>query len=100
MSKQFNPLLPFGLDESGSSSSSGGGGGSSLSVQDILKDQVSPTTLYTGIANAGTALSATWTLLKYVLTGNDLTTRQVYTASDSWNNRLVASYVLSNSYSV
>ena len=140
MSKQFNPLLPFGLDEVGSSSSGGGTGtlttvkdegvnlstsavsidfvgtgvtatnvgtaitvtvpgGSSLAVQDILKDQVSATTLYTGIAAKGTATSATWTLLKFVLSGNDRETRTVYTASDTWNNRLTASYTSSNSYS-
>ena len=142
MSKIFNPLLPFGLDETGSTAAGSGtgtlttikdegitlssvavsvdfvgsgvtatnigsaitvtipGGSSSLAVQDFQKEWTSATTWYEGIAAKGTAVgTATWSLVKTTLTGNDYETRNIYTASDTWNNRVSASYTLSNSYS-
>lgn len=100
------PLLPFGGVPGLTQAQADAlyeplGGGGALAVQDINRDQVSATTLYTGIAAKGTAASATgWTLAKFVLTGNDRTGREVHTATDSWENRLTASYTLSNTYNV
>lgn len=79
---------------------SGGGGSTTLAVQDFQAEQASATVTYQGIVAAGTSTAtASWSLLKLVLSGNDRESRAVYTATDSWDNRASATYSLSNTYS-
>lgn len=77
-----------------------GGGGGALPVQDFKTHQVDATNLYSGIAGKGTATSATsWSLIKKVYTNPTRDGMAIYTATDSWDNHLTASYTLSNTYS-
>ncbi len=54
-------------------------------------DATNAPTYYSGVAPSGTATSATtWSLTKTVVAANGSVT--TYIATDSWNNRLTASY--------
>ena len=123
---KYNPLLPYGFDELGGDAPPGSGivisivaganitvddtdpanpivsatgGGSSLAVQEYQREQVGAATVYTGIADNGTATSSSgWSLLKIITTTDPERSRDVYTATDSWDNRATATYTLSNTY--
>lgn len=72
-----------------------GGGGTTLAAQYHLTDY-GATTTYSWI---GTSLGGSGTITKLVLSGNNREVRTVYTATDTFANRVSASYTTSLAYS-